>query len=94
MWEPTTRGTSPAEKVCHNGLCSKKTSEIMHYILDRHGIRYFCKEHWTDICVFMRDVRLALIAQEITGLAAMRMPSPCGVLNTQTNGGTCAPIIS
>lgn len=42
------------------GLCKRRSTETTHYVVDRGGIRCFCNEHWTDVCVFMRGVRLCI----------------------------------
>jgi len=59
-WEPTTRGTNPNKRICHNGLCREYSPTTAHYAVDGKGRRYFCKEHWTDVCALMRSVHLCV----------------------------------
>lgn len=59
-WEPTTRGTRPNKKACHEILCLDQNADTSHYVVDGEGRRYFCTKHWADVCAFMRDVRFCV----------------------------------
>jgi len=56
-WEPSTRGCSPAHEFCHHGLCKNPSIELGFYILDFHGVRYFCDFHWNWVSSFINLVK-------------------------------------
>lgn len=56
-WEPSTRGCSPAHELCHHGLCKNPSVELGFYILDFHGVRYFCDFHWGWAASFVQSIK-------------------------------------
>jgi hypothetical protein len=56
-WEPTTRGTGDTRHVCHYGTCRLTNTELNMYVVDNHGVRYFCQEHWKWACLLFGIVK-------------------------------------